>query len=193
MFYHITINILKNINGEQKKLRDVCKYAEKRINSILLTSETYVGVDNLLQNMLGKVDSNFVPDSGKSTEYKMGDILVSNIRPYLKKIWFAENTGGSSNDVLVLQKKDENVHSRYIYYALRQDEFFEYEMLKPKGLKMPRGDKQHIMDYKIPFPSLSEQQKIVSEIEKIEAKIKILGNEIAEIPKQKEAVLKKYL
>ena len=47
--------------------------------------------------------------------------------------------------------------------------------------------------FKIPLPPLSEQQKIVSEIEKIEAKIKILETEIAEIPKLKEAVLKKYL
>jgi type I restriction enzyme M protein len=189
----ITNILRKNINGEQKKLRAICKYAETRINSTLLTSETYVGVDNLLQNMVGKVDSNFVPDSGTSTEYKIGDILLSNIRPYLKKIWFADNNGGSSNDVLVLQKTDEYVDSRYIYYNLKQDEFFEYEMLKPKGLKMPRGDKQHIMDYIIPIPSLSEQQKIVSEIEKIGAKIKALEKEIAEIPKLKEAVLKKYL
>lgn len=186
------VNVL-NINGEQKKLRSVCNYAEKRINCTLLTSENYIGVDNLLQNMAGKVNSNFVPDSGTSTEYKIGDVLLSNIRPYLKKIWFADNNGGSSNDVLVLQKIDKNVDSKYIYYTLRQDEFFDYEMLKPKGLKMPRGDKQHIMDYKIPLPPISEQQKIVSDIEKIEAKIKTLETEIAQIPQQKEAVLKKYL
>lgn len=186
-------NVLNNINGEQKKLRAIFNYAEKRINYNLLTSETYVGVDNLLQNTLGKVDSNFVPESGTSTEYKIGDILLSNIRPYLKKIWFADNNGGSSNDVLVLQKTDENVDSKYIYYTLRQDEFFDYEMLKPKGLKMPRGDKQHIMDYKIPLPPLSVQQKIVSEIEKMEVQIKILESEIPEIQKQKEAVLKTYL
>ena len=174
-------------------MRAIFNYAEKRINYNLLTSETYVGVDNLLQNTLGKVDSNFVPESGTSTEYKIGDILLSNIRPYLKKIWFADNNGGSSNDVLVLQKTDENVDSKYIYYTLRQDEFFDYEMLKPKGLKMPRGDKQHIMDYKIPLPPLSVQQKIVSEIEKMEVQIKILESEIPEIQKQKEAVLKTYL
>lgn len=186
-------NILKKVNAKEKKLRTVCKYAENRINSVLLTSKTYVGVDNLLQNTSGKIDSNFVPNTGTSTEYKIGDILLSNIRPYLKKIWLADNYGGSSNDVLVLQKTDENIDSKYIYYILKQDEFFDYEMLKPKGLKMPRGDKQHIMDYKIPLPPLSDQQKIVSQIEKIEEKIKTLENKITEIPKQKEAVLKKYL
>jgi type I restriction enzyme M protein len=78
-------------------------------------------------------------------------------------------------------------------YILKQDDFFDYEMQKPKGIKMPRGDKQHIMGYKIPLPPLSEQQKIVAEIEQLEEKIKTLEKEIAEIPKHKEAVLKKYL
>jgi restriction endonuclease S subunit len=50
-----------------------------------------------------------------------------------------------------------------------------------------------LSNIKIPLPPLSEQQKIVSEIEKIEEKIKVLETEISEIPKQKEAVLKKYL
>ena len=50
-----------------------------------------------------------------------------------------------------------------------------------------------LSNIKIQLPSLSEQQKIVSEIEKIEAKIKVLETEIAEIPKQKEAILQKYL
>ena len=186
-------SIINNLKGETKKLRDVCKYSETRIKSDLLTSKNYIGVDNLLQNTAGKIDSNFVPDSGTSTEYNAGNILLSNIRPYLKKIWFADNNGGSSGDVLVLQNIDENIDSKYIYYHLKQDIFFDYEMQGIKGIKMPRGDKQHIMDYKIPVPPIAEQQKIVSEIEKIEEKINVLETEIAGIPKLKEAVLKKYL
>ncbi|CAM3400933.1 N-6 DNA methylase [Flavobacterium psychrophilum] len=186
-------SIINNLKGATKKLRDVCKYSETRIKSCLLTSKNYIGVDNMLQNTAGKIDSNFVPDSGTSTEYNPGNILLSNIRPYLKKIWFADNNGGSSGDVLVLQNVNSSVDSKYIYYHLKQDNFFDFEMQGIKGIKMPRGDKQHIMDFKIPLPPLSEQQKIVSEIEKIEAKITTLETEIASIPKQKEAILKKYL
>ncbi|MCB5984525.1 restriction endonuclease subunit S [Flavobacterium psychrophilum] len=186
-------SIINNLKGATKKLRDVCKYSETRIKSGLLTSKNYIGVDNMLQNTAGKIDSNFVPDSGTSTEYNAGNILLSNIRPYLKKIWFADNNGGSSGDVLVLQNVNSSVDSKYIYYHLKQDNFFDFEMQGVKGIKMPRGDKEHIMDFKIPLPPLSEQQKIVSEIEKIEAKITTLETEIASIPKQKEAILKKYL
>ncbi len=186
-------NILTKGKSDYKKLRNVCQFSKERVSFKLLTPENYVGVDNLLQNTAGKIPSSFVPTSGTSTKYNIGDILLSNIRPYLKKIWFADNSGGSSNDVLVLQNKSDNVVSKYIYYLLRQDEYFDYVMLKPKGVKMPRGDKQHILDYQIPLPSLSEQEKITSEIEKIETQIEALENEIAEIPKQKEAILKKWL
>lgn len=186
-------SILNKVVGKNKKLKDVCQYSDKKIESTLLTSKNYIGVDNLLQNMEGKINSNFVPNSGTTTEYKSGDILLSNIRPYLKKIWFADNNGGSSNDVLVLQKKDKDVDSKYIYYTLKQDEYFNYVMEKPKGVKMPRGDKQHILDYKIIIPPISEQQKIVAQIEELENKIAKLEKEIAEIPKAKKDILKKYL
>lgn len=186
-------NCLNKTVGENKRLKDVCHYSDKKIESTLLTPRNYIGVDNLLQNMEGKINSNFVPNSGTSTEYKSGDILLSNIRPYLKKIWFADNNGGSSNDVLVLQTKHENVDSKYIYYTLKQDEYFNYVMEKPKGVKMPRGDKQHILDFKITLPTLSEQRKAVTQIEEIENKIAKLKKEIAEIPKAKKDILKKYL
>jgi type I restriction enzyme M protein len=185
-------NIHADVNAELKKLVDLCEYSTTRINCELLTSKNYVGVDNILQNTEGKIESDFVPDKGTATEYLERDILLSNIRPYLKKIWYADNCGGSSNDVLVLRTKTE-YNSKYIYYYLKQDAFFDYEMQATKGVKMPRGDKQHILQYQIPVPPLSDQQKIVAEIEKLEAQINELEQQLAEIPKKKEQILKKYL
>ena len=53
--------------------------------------------------------------------------------------------------------------------------------------------KAQLEDFKIPLPSISEQQAIVTQIEAIEKKITKLEDEITLIPKQKEQVLKKYL
>ena len=185
--------IITGINGDYKKIRDLCKYSNNKIDVISLTSQNYIGVDNMLQNMMGKTDSNFVPTSGTATEYNAGDILLSNIRPYLKKIWYADSNGGCSNDVLVLQKISKNDDSKYIFYNLRQDNFFDYEMQVTKGVKMPRGDKQHILDYRIPVPPLSEQQKIVSKIEQIETQLQNMREEIEQLSNQKGLALKKYL
>jgi type I restriction enzyme M protein len=187
----ITI-IRENIKAGTKKLSDLCTYSETRINAEFLTCKNYVGVDNILQNTAGKIDSNFVPSKGTATKYMKGDILLSNIRPYLRKIWYADTQGGSSNDVLVLQTKTE-YNSKYIYYHLKSDDFFDYEMQAVKGMKMPRGDKQHILKYSIPCPSLPEQQKIVTEIEKLETKIQNLQKQQAKMENQKEQILKKHL
>ena len=118
--------------GSTKRLGAVSRYSQERISCAKLSGDTYVGVDNLLQNLEGKRASQFVPSAGTATAYSRGDILLSNIRPYLKKIWLADNAGGSSGDVLVLKPDNAIVLSRYLFYQLAADEFFDYEMQSGK-------------------------------------------------------------
>lgn len=151
---------------------DIANYSKSQISSSELNSERYVGVDNLLQNKQGKTVSTYVPTVGNLTRYETGDILLGNIRPYLKKIWRATNIGGTNGDVLVIRiNEDEtnNIKSEFLYYLLASDDFFNYSMKFSKGTKMPRGDKSAIMKYKIPIPSLPEQERIVSILDKFDA------------------------
>lgn len=95
--------------------------------------------------------------------------MIGNIRPYLKKIWFATNSGGSSGDVLTVQNHIKDIlMSRYLYYLLSGDDFFHFDMQFAKGAKMPRGNKKSIMTYKIPLPPLSIQEKIVQTLDKFD-------------------------
>lgn len=118
-----------------------------------------------------------IPYSGSSNIesaviFKKGDILISNIRPYLKKIWLADRDGSCSPDVLVLRVKDTSiVSSEFVFSSLRQNSFFEYMMLGKKGAKMPRADKEHVLDYELPLPRLSEQSRIVTEVFSLISKI----------------------
>lgn len=192
--YSILSAIKNGAVGEPlEKLGIVASYSQDRISCAELSSDTYVGVDNLLQNMEGKGSSQFVPKSGTAIAYSKGDILLSNIRPYLKKIWLADNDGGSSGDVLVLKTDDTKISSKYLYYLLATDEFFEYEMQHIKGVKMPRADKTSVLNYSIPTPSLFKQQEIVAEIEKIESEIATKKMILDDLKKQKGRVLEKYL
>ena len=143
-----------------------------RIEASKLNCNNYIGVDNLLQNKMGKISSNYVPTNGKLTRFDIGDILIGNIRPYLKKIWKATTIGGTNGDVLVIKiKNNQYITPDYLYYVLSSDEFFFYDMQYAKGAKMPRGDKQAIMDYLIPVPSLEEQEHIVSILDRFDALI----------------------
>ncbi|ENS6581478.1 restriction endonuclease subunit S [Neisseria gonorrhoeae] len=151
---------LKNVVW--KTLGEVAEYSKNRICSDKLNEHNYVGVDNLLQNREGKKLSGYVPSEGKMTEYIVNDILIGNIRPYLKKIWQADYTGGTNGDVLVIRVTDEKVNPKYLYQVLADDKFFAFNMKHAKGAKMPRGSKAAIMQYKIPIPPLPEQEKIVA-------------------------------
>ena len=150
-------------NGEKCLLSDVASYSRDRIDAKELNEDTYVGVDNLLQECAGKTLSTHVPEDGRLTKYKENDILIGNIRPYLKKIWFSNNVGGTNGDVLVIKVNDiQKVYPRFLYYILSSSEFFAYDMNYSKGAKMPRGDKDAIMKYPLSIPSLEEQERIVA-------------------------------
>lgn len=152
------------------RLMDISNYSKTRISAAELHNESYVGVDNLLQNKQGKTVSSYVPTSGNLTRYEAGDILMGNIRPYLKKIWRATNTGGTNGDVLVIRINDkQKMIPEYLYYLLASDSFFDYSMQHAKGAKMPRGDKAAIMKYEIPMPAIHEQERIVTILDKFDS------------------------
>lgn len=146
-------------------------YSKSRIASDELDHENYVGVDNLLQNRQGKAESSHVPSSGNLTRFEDGDILIGNIRPYLKKIWHADRIGGANGDVLVIRLKDEykeKLMPRFIYQLLASDSFFTFNMQTSKGAKMPRGDKASIMKFGVPIPSIEAQEQAVSILDKFD-------------------------
>lgn len=181
---------------EWKTLGEVAEYSKSRISHTELDGSNYVGVESLLQNRAGKIDSTRTPDSGNLTQYSSGDILIGNIRPYLKKIWHADRIGGTNGDVLVVHPTDITINSRYLYQVLADDKFFEYNMQHAKGAKMPRGNKPKIMEYLVPIPypddvekSLKEQARIVAILDKFDA----LTNSITEgLPREIELRQQQY-
>jgi len=175
-YRELLLDFSQNNNIQWKKLGEVAQYSKGRIDASTLSAKNYVGVDNLLQDCQGKKLSEHVPTEGRCTAYSPKDILIGNIRPYLKKIWFADNAGGTNGDVLVIQTTDERVLPEYLYQVLSDDAFFTYDMQHAKGAKMPRGNKDKILDYKIPIPPLSEQARIVEILDKFDT----LTNSISE-------------
>lgn len=155
-------------------LKDVSIYSKDRISLDNLTISNYISTENMLPDRQGITFASSLPSSKTVSRYQPGDILISNIRPYFKKIWFADHEGGCSNDVLVIRNKDkENVVSKYLYYCLFTDEFFDYTMSGAKGAKMPRGDKEEIMKYPLFLPTKSMQERISELLTNIDNKIKI--------------------
>ena len=146
---------------EHHKLEEIAQYCKQRIDASSVNAETYVGVENLLQNKQGKAPSSAVPTSGQVIAFTVGDILIGNIRPYLKKIWLANCSGGTNGDVLAIHIVDNRVLPKFLYYELSSDSFFLYDMQNAKGAKMPRGSKDAVMQYVVPVPPIPVQREIV--------------------------------
>ena len=176
------------VSVEWKKLGEIAQYARERVDSSLISTHTYVSVENLLQNREGKKDASTVP-SGSLIKYEKGDILIGNIRPYLKKIWLADIDGGTNGDVLTIKITDKDIMPSYLYQILASDAFFLYDMSYAKGAKMPRGDKTAVMNYVLPVPPLSVQKQIVDVLDRFE---KLTTDITAGLPAEIEARRKQY-
>jgi len=147
-----------------KRLGEVASYSNSRVEAIELDETNFVGVDNLLPNRRGKTNAIYRSNTARLTRYEIGDILLGNIRPYLKKVWRATDSGGCSGDVLAVRISstgEPTLISEFVYYLLSSDEFFAYNMRHAKGAKMPRGSKEAILKFRIPIPPVSVQWEIV--------------------------------
>ena len=173
-------------------LKDIAEYSKRRVPASLLNEKNYVGVENLLKGKLGKINSNYVPKEGNLIAFNIGDILIGNIRPYLRKIWIADLNGGTNGDVLAISlKKDAKyrVEPRFLYQILANESFFEYNVKFSKGAKMPRGDKKKIMEYEFFLPSIRVQKQIVSMLDYFDS---VASNISMGLPKEIELRQKQY-
>ncbi len=176
-------------NGvEYRKLGEIAHYSTSRIDAKSLTPRNYIGVENLLPEKGGKIDSVSVPKVGRMIEFRESDVLIGNIRPYLKKIWLADCNGGTNGDVLVLQIEDRDfLLPEFLYHALASDSFFQFDMQFAKGAKMPRGDKGAVLNYPIPLPPLEIQREVVEILDNFaQLTAELTANLTAELAKRKK-------
>lgn len=139
-------------------LGEVAKYVDEKISLSDISESVYISTENMLKDKMGIVVSMNKPDEGRGTKFQIDDILISNIRPYFKKIWRASFCGASSNDVICF-RAERDFNASMLYYTLEQDTFFDYVMAGSNGVKMPRGDKEWIMKYPIIIPSKNDVEE----------------------------------
>jgi type I restriction enzyme S subunit len=153
---------------------------------------TYVGVEDLLKNKLGAKLEEKSLTPGSYLSFNSGDILIGNIRPYLKKIWFADRPGLTNGDVLVIRAKGAQglqVSARYLMQVLSSDSFFDHLVSNSKGAKMPRGDKSTALNFRLSFPSLEKQKYIAHQLDSLS---ELVSSSISGIPAEINARRKQF-
>ena len=132
-------------------LGDIAFYNNEKLPASQAMLDTYISTENMLPNRGGIELASSVPSTGCVTVFAKNDVLLSNIRPYFRKVWYASLSGTCSTDVLCFRVKSK-VESEFLFCVLNSECFFEYIMSGAKGTKMPRGDKRQMMSYRIVMP-----------------------------------------
>ena len=177
------------LGWEKKKLGDISQYSKEKTTNVNI--ETYVSTENMLPNYGGIEKASSVPETGQSTRYKAGNVLISNIRPYFKKIWFADREGSCSNDVLVFSSN--SIGKCMLYSILAQDAFFDFVMSGANGDKMPRGNKKHIMTYPVIFPNMDLLNKFENLVASLFDKKSKNAQQIRALSATRDALLPKLM
>ncbi|RHE38124.1 restriction endonuclease subunit S [Bacteroides uniformis] len=172
-------------------LKDVADFQKERISSGLLDESTYISTENILQNFQGVQSAISIPANTNVVAYKKNDILLSNIRPYLKKVWFSDRIGGCSADVFVLRSK--TCEPEFLYNVIASDKFINYVMSGAKGVKMPRGDKNQMESFSFSIPAVVEQRKISRLFQLLDERIVTQNKIIEDLKKLKSAISLKML
>ena len=169
VFYEMFGDPVVNEKGwEMISLSELSMYPNERIAINQLSPSQYVGVENLIKDRGGVRFSNSLPKANSAIAYKENDILLGNIRPYLKKIWLADKGGGASGDVVIIRISNRKITPVFLFKVLSSDSFFEYDNTYTKGAKMPRGDRKAIAKFGVILPPLPLQQSFAHKIEQIE-------------------------
>ena len=173
-----------------ESLFDICTAT---ISTADINCEYYIGTENMLQNKMGITKNNQPVSAANVREYKENDILVSNIRPYLKKIWLASENSGCSTDVLVFRRKDKEDLPLFLYYMVSDDRFFQIVNENSVGTKMPRGDKNIIKRIVFPLPLTPEQSAIAKVLSDMDKEIDSLNKKLQKYRQLKTAMMQQLL
>jgi type I restriction enzyme S subunit len=175
-----------------KSLMQIANFPTGKVGVSSLDASTYVSTENMLENRGGICDASSLPSVATVPTFSQGQVLVSNIRPYFKKIWLARFAGGRSNDVLAFQCIDTE-SSEFLFNLLYQDQFFEFMNRTAKGAKMPRGDKDAIAGWKFVCADSALLQHFSAKARASYAFIESLGQESKLLATARDALLPKLL
>ena len=102
---------------------------------------------------------------GVRHKFKKGDVLYSKLRTYLNKVLVAPNAGYCTTEIIPFNSYCD-ISTHYLCHVLRSAYFLDYTQQCGYGVKMPRLSTNDACKGMVPLPPLSEQQRIVMEIDK---------------------------
>lgn len=196
--------IMENVQGEQKKLGEICEINSNSLNPLDTPEKEYIYIDiDAVENGEGffRTDKKILGKNAPSRARRYAtenSTLISTVRPNLKGFAFVEeeitDAVYSTGFAILKSINTEFLLDKLIYLSFMYSNILMEQMITamPKG-QYPSINKTDIENFTIPVPSLSEQQKIVEQITALEQQIVAAKKIIAEVPAKKQVILDKWL
>ncbi len=104
---------------------------------------------------------------GTSTHpFDDGNVLYSKLRPYLNKVLLPDAAGYCTSELVPLRPNQKLVTREYLAAYLRSFSFLSWVSQQVDGAKMPRVSMKVLWEHSITLPTLDEQKRITSILDK---------------------------
>jgi restriction endonuclease S subunit len=165
---------------EYKCLSDICNlYQPKTITSQEIKSEGKYKVFGA-NGVIGFYDK---------YNHEYAEVAITCRGATCGTVNYTEPKSWITGNAMVVSPKDDSVNKKYLLYILGFLDLSD----TITGTAQPQITKTTLASFQIPIPPLSEQQKIVVKIEKLEAEIQSLQKQQEEMKSRKAEILRKYL
>ena len=184
---------LKNVKDSSYSIQPVGALVEvKRMQTDTLSGQVYVGLENIDGNT-----GEFMPSENKETIssgilFQDGDILVSRLRPYLNKIWYATFGGVASTEFYPLVAQ--GISAEFLTVFLHTKMIANVLTMLMTGNTLPRVQIEDVLALPIPVPPVSVQKGIVDKVSAIRTEAQMLKSEaVAKLTAAKSCIEKQLL
>lgn len=178
-------------NKSFKKIKLKYTIELRNENGISNENENFISLENI-ESYTGKwikTDTDYKNSNGKI--FYKGDLLINKLRPYLAKNHLAVFNGVCTNEMEVVKKFNGNMN--YLFYFTMSHRFIDEVNSSTYGTKMPRANWNFIKEIFIPYPSIEQQNQIVTELDKIctdiDKMIKIRKKYIEQLEEYKKSLI----
>ena len=172
----------KKKGWEEESLGGVClhteniKWNEHKSKTIKYIDLTSVSRDYFVVNETQDVNEKNAPSRAKKI-IKNNDVIFGTTRPTLMRVTIIPGELDSqlcSTGFCVLRASPKKILPAFIFYFIRSNKFMERMNKIQTGASYPAVSDSKVLETLIQFPPLSEQQKIVTKLDKLSEKLKQL-------------------
>ena len=133
----------------------------------------YIGLEHIGQGTLSLLGIGSAGDvESTKTAFRAGDILFGKLRPYFRKVVRPNFDGICSTDIWVVRPKA-GVDAGYLFYLMASKAFVGFASQGSEGTRMPRAKWEHVAQYAVRLPSVSEQRAIAYVLGVLDDKIEL--------------------